>query len=51
MPPQPLLSCRGGDVVKFVLHLAETIKWELRQGFLLGQEGTAGQGAGSVIEN
>lgn len=42
-PQPPPLSCRGGDVVKFVLHLAEAIKQALQRGFLQGWEGTAGQ--------
>lgn len=47
----PPLSCRGGDVVKFVLHLAEAIKQALQRDFLLGWEGTAGQGVGSMAGN
>ena len=38
MPLQPLPILSGlerGDVVKFVLHLAETVKWGLQRGFLL----------------
>lgn len=47
MPLQPLPILSGlerGDVVKFVLHLAETIKWGLQPGFLLAGKRLLGSG-------
>lgn len=46
--PAASLSCWGGDVVKFVLHLAEAITQAWRCSTLLGREGAAGQWAGSA---
>lgn len=47
MPLQPLPILSGlerGDVVKFVLHLAETVKWGLQRCFLLAGKQLLGSG-------
>lgn len=45
LQPLPILSGLGrGDVVKFVLHLAETVKWGLQPGFLLAGKQLLGSG-------
>ena len=55
MPLQPLPILSGlerGDVVKFVLHLAETVKWGLQRGFCwLGSNCWAVGGLGGRQQN